>query len=276
MPQITYSVLGDCCVDNFVDEGKRFLGGTAFNVAYHAKQAGAQSTLLSAVGTDALGKKYIAACHTCHIATKFLTEEKGNTSTVDIIRTSSTDSHFANWDIGVLQERMLREEEKDFLKTQDIARAVLFKPVTALFESFVQLVLPHTVKVGDFLGSSTYSFRTDPIEKFAPNLDIVMKSVEEKETESLNFLHYIAQTYDTVVVALRGEKGSIVFTSDNTYQQDAFPTTVVNTTGAGDAYQAYFCYWYKKSGDIPKAMLEATKAATGTIQHLGASYQKEV
>ncbi len=275
MQEITFSTIGDCCVDNFVNERKTFLGGTAFNVAYHAVKAGATVSLISSVGNDAYGKAYADACRATHISTTFLTTQVGNTSSVDIVHDTESGVQFVNWDIGVLKHRKLTTDEKTFLQTQDIARAVLYKPVRTMFEEFCVTPFPNTLKVGDFLGSSDYSYRTSPIKKYAPMLDIIIKSVEGNETKTLGFLQAVAKEYSKIVIGLLGSKGSVVFTKEKSYIQKAIPTAVVNTTGAGDTYQAYFCYWYKKTKNIEKAMLEATKAATQTVTCLGASYQKE-
>lgn len=276
MRQVTFTSLGDCCIDHFVCQKKRFLGGTAFNVAYHAAKAGATTSLISSVGSDIYGMYYYDSCSRNNVNVTFFSTRIGSTSSVDIILDKANSPTYANWDIGVLKRRILTQKEKEFLKTQNIARAVLFKPVSAMFDSFCKLPLRQTIKVGDFLGVSDYSYRTSPIERYAKHLDILIKSIEEKHDESLAFLHFVAQKYNKIIVALLGEDGSIVFTKKQTYTQPAMKTTAVNTTGAGDTYQAYFAYWYVRTHNIQKAMQEATKAAAETIQHLGAADSQEI
>ena len=74
-----------------------------------------------------------------------------------------------------------------------------------------------------------------------------------------------------------GENGALVKTaSGEEHFQEAIPTTVVDTTGAGDAFIAGFLHEFLKDGDIQKAAKLGTKAASCTIKEMGArSFQKE-
>lgn len=74
-----------------------------------------------------------------------------------------------------------------------------------------------------------------------------------------------------------GENGALVKTSSGEeYFQEAIPTTVVDTTGAGDAFIAGFLHEILKDGGIQKAAKLGTKAASCTIKEMGArSFQKK-
>ncbi len=74
-----------------------------------------------------------------------------------------------------------------------------------------------------------------------------------------------------------GENGTLVKTaSGEEHFQEAIPTTVIDTTGAGDAFIAGFLHEFLKDGDIQKAAKLGTQAASCTIKEMGArSFQKE-
>src|SRR5258708_40335901 len=53
------TTIGDCCIDIYPDHKKVFLGGTAFNVAYHAKRVGFDASIISLVGHDSSGDLFL-------------------------------------------------------------------------------------------------------------------------------------------------------------------------------------------------------------------------
>ncbi len=83
--------------------------------------------------------------------------------------------------------------------------------------------------------------------------------------------------YSENAVLTLGEDGVLVKNSDGIeHFQEAIPTTVVDTTGAGDAFIAGFLHEFLKDGDVQKAAKLGTKAASCTIKEMGArSFQKE-
>src|SRR5205085_7406561 len=70
--KISLATIGDCCVDIYPEQNKSFLGGTAFNVAYHAQNAGAMASIISVVGNDFYGSLFIKTAQECNINTDYL------------------------------------------------------------------------------------------------------------------------------------------------------------------------------------------------------------
>jgi fructoselysine 6-kinase len=56
--KISLTSIGDCCVDIYPDQNRAFLGSMVFNVAFHAKKAGATASIISVIGNDAYGQLF--------------------------------------------------------------------------------------------------------------------------------------------------------------------------------------------------------------------------
>lgn len=68
----------------------------------------------------------------------------------------------------------------------------------------------------------------------------------------------------------KSEAGSVVIAGGDTHEIGAEPTTVVDTTGAGDAYAAGFLAGYAKGLDLARCGRLAAIAAAEVISHFGA------
>ncbi|MDQ3381077.1 MAG: adenosine kinase [Actinomycetota bacterium] len=74
-----------------------------------------------------------------------------------------------------------------------------------------------------------------------------------------------------IAALTRGERGSLVVTSDEAYEVDAVPVErLVDTTGAGDLYAAGFLYGLSHGHDLPSCGRLGSLAAAEVISHVGA------
>ena len=79
------------------------------------------------------------------------------------------------------------------------------------------------------------------------------------------------QGYDNLFAMTRSEKGSVVVHGDELVIQDATPVeTIVDTTGAGDAYTAGFLYGLTANMSLQDSARLGTFCATRVIQQVGA------
>jgi sugar/nucleoside kinase (ribokinase family) len=76
--------------------------------------------------------------------------------------------------------------------------------------------------------------------------------------------------YDNLFAMTRSEKGSVVVHGDQTVVQPATPVdTIVDTTGAGDAYTAGFLYAWTDGQSLQACAELGTYCATRVIQQVG-------
>jgi sugar/nucleoside kinase (ribokinase family) len=73
-----------------------------------------------------------------------------------------------------------------------------------------------------------------------------------------------------VAALTRGPRGSVIIAGDDVHVIDAAPTTVVDTTGAGDLYAAGFLYGLTHGLELAECGRLASLAAAEVISHLGA------
>ena len=132
---VKFASIGDCCIDVFPDNIR--LGGTAYNTAIHASQAGAQTSIFSAIGTDSYGKQFLESCNNAGVKTDHLNVLDSQTSQITIKLDATSKPQYGEWQLGVLDMYRLSEANKEYLNTCDIVRMTLFQPLTDLFEQFV-------------------------------------------------------------------------------------------------------------------------------------------
>lgn len=264
--------IGDCCVDIYPQKNKFFPGGSAFNVALQVHKTGAEASIISAVGTDAFAELFHTVCKTYKINAEHLSVIQGTTSNLKVQIDDRGKPSYTEWDLGVLRDYLPDDKCELFLEKQRAIRFVLFRPLAHIFDRFCQMRLSNTLKIADFAGITMYSEGIETIKRYIHNFDIFVKSLDESDTDALQFFEKIAYEEDKIVLVLLGAKGSIVFSKGKMYQQQAFTTTEVrDTTGAGDAYNASFIVTYLQTRNIEDAMYQGTLAATRTISHFGAN-----
>jgi sugar/nucleoside kinase (ribokinase family) len=77
--------------------------------------------------------------------------------------------------------------------------------------------------------------------------------------------------YQNLFVMTRSEKGSVIMHGDGPIVHPATPVeTIVDTTGAGDAYTAGFLYGYTQKKSLDECARLGTFCATRVIQQIGA------
>ncbi|MEK7513933.1 MAG: carbohydrate kinase family protein, partial [Patescibacteria group bacterium] len=226
-----------------------------------AQKLKTKASLISAVGTDDWGKKYISIFPVSSLS--------GKTSHVEITLDKHRSPSFSKWHLGALKKFSLNSTHKKFLSTQTAAHCVAIKPLKSILDKFCQMKLPGVFKSADFDGTTPYSFSIKEILPYLSGLDLIAKSVEDNH--SLSYLKKLAQEKNKIILATYGAQGSWVFNSSKTFFQPAIKTQAADTTGAGDAYLATFIISYLQTKNIQKAMLLSTQAATKTITRLGAS-----
>ncbi len=83
------------------------------------------------------------------------------------------------------------------------------------------------------------------------------------------------QDYDNLFAITRGEIGSIVVQGETRVEQAAIPVeTVVDSTGAGDAYAAGFLFGWANGKTLQQCADYGTRCATHVIQRVGARIDK--
>lgn len=90
-------------------------------------------------------------------------------------------------------------------------------------------------------------------------------------TQDFDQSQTMAKANGRVFVMTRSERGSVIVQGDRVVEQSADPVaTVVDSTGAGDAYVAGFLYAYANDETLAAAAALGTRCAALAIQQVGA------
>ena len=110
-------------------------------------------------------------------------------------------------------------------------------------------------------------------------VDIVVADEDEVaalfQTDNFDDTMSAMDAYDNLFAMTRSEKGSIVRHGNETVVQAATPVeTIVDTTGAGDAYTAGFLYGVAHGKSLKESAELGTLCATRVIQQVGARIER--
>jgi len=121
-------------------------------------------------------------------------------------------------------------------------------------------------------------FRDEFVDLVENQVDILFAN--EAEIKSL----YQVDTFDEAAALLRphvkiaaltrSERGSVILSKDGAIEVSAFPTEVVDTTGAGDLYAAGFLYGYTNGYSLENCAKLGGLGAAEVISQLGARPEK--
>lgn len=117
-------------------------------------------------------------------------------------------------------------------------------------------------------------FRAEFRDLVENKVDLLFANEEEIKSlyEVDNFEEAVERLRSHVKIAAltRSEKGSVVVTADDMISVPAYPTSVEDTTGAGDLYASGFLYGYTSGKSLEDCARLGGLAASEVISHLGA------
>jgi sugar/nucleoside kinase (ribokinase family) len=267
------AVVGDFGVDFYQNLNLLKPGGIAFNFAYNLKKSGAEKvSLVSILGKDAYSKKLLSVLKETKIDGKNIQLISGAPPKQNIFLKNG-ERKFTGYEAGVLKRWKLRKTDLDFIKRQD----AVFVPLSDGMEQIYNAVkkLPDVIKIIDF--SQDYEFadfdkKNNVITKNSKYFDIIFVGGKKKH---LPMIKKLAEKYPEKVFALTlGKEGSIAYHMNTKFVQPAKRVKIVDTTGAGDAFQASFLASWLKTKDIKKSLKAGSASAATIIKLVGSTSLK--
>lgn len=268
-----------------VDAIAYYPGGSASNVSIGLKRLGIGTSLCTTFGDDSLSQ----------LLQKHLREESLDFSL------SSVDIHSScNYStiISYNQERTIFAYHKPrlytFPKTIDQFPIIYLTSMGEGFESFYESMVcwikQHpTVKLCFNPGSVQLHCDISIIQNIFSVASYVF--INRKEAEYFtNISNSVGKEQDLMnairaygvatIIITDGNNGSYIYSDSTLYKASCFPTTVVEKTGAGDAYNAGFLAAIMKDLPISNAILLAASNSASVIQSVGAQekllYEKDI
>jgi fructokinase len=233
---------------DLLPEGEQ-LGGAPLNVALRLHSFGAKTSIITAIGKDALGKTTLASLKEKAFPTTYIQQTTLPTGKVDVTlddtgSASYTIKENAAWDhIEATPEAIEEVKKADAFVFGSLALRADYNQEQ--FEALVSeasytvfdLNLRHPHYDIDVVGSLMEIANCIKLNDEELELIVILLGIEKESLEEeLKEIAKITET-DTICVTL-GPDGAMLFHKEKIYTQVGFPTTVVDTVGAGDSFLA--------------------------------------
>jgi len=251
-----------------------FIGGCHTNVAAHCAKLGMNTTMVSCIGNDALGKDAVNWMQSIGVNTENIAvDKKHQTGTVEVDVTNPQDPQYEILDdvaydhIQIPKEKFaqLIEKKFDFMyfstveQRHDISADTLYVLLDKL--------------------DSRYRFFDINLRKDCFTIPRIIKSLEKTDILKVNeeelvfmgesILHLVAdegtivrkvmeQFSIQIIIVTRSNKGASAFWESKRVDIDSIDTKVVDTVGAGDAFSAAFISCFSETGNIEAALKAGT------------------
>ncbi len=256
--------MGDNCVDYYDAAKEMHFGGNPVNVAVYCVRLGQHSSYIGAVGDDRFGQGMRRAIQDKQVDVSHLHTFAGSTALTHVSIVNG-DRVFGDYDEGVMEHFRLTDEDVDFIKEHELAVSGLW--------GHCEDRLRELRAAGIITAFDCSDRPEDPIAVRAlPGVDIVFFSDDSSSDEQLRerIRRIAALGTPRLVLATRGDKGSMAWDGDRFFEYGIVTCPVVDTMGAGDSFIAGFlCAWLDRL-PVPDCMEAGARSSAVTLGYAGA------
>ena len=256
------AAVGDNCMDVYDQTGEAYPGGNPVNVAVYTLRLGGKASYTGVVGDDRYGALMREAVAQKGVDVSHLRTEPGATA-ISHVELVNGDRVFGDYDEGVMERFHMTEEDLDFLAGHDLVVSGLWGHTGPDL---------HKLKArGALVAFDCADKLWDPrTEEALPHVDYAFFSHDGAAGEVQDFLREAIAKGPRLVVATRGERGSMAFDGTRFYEQGIVPCPVVDTMGAGDSFIAGFLFGLMRGQSIPDCMAQGAQCSSVTLGYSGA------
>lgn len=267
-------IAGETIMGHFT---KEVPGGKGGNQAYAIGSLGGQVVMLGAIGSDAIGQTLIKSLQHAHVNTSHIATQLNMQSGMALIYINSERDNT----IVVLpnaNETLTQEQIHQNINLIEEAQIIV-----------LQMEIPHeavyeAIRIAHELGK-TIILNPAPAPRSIP--DDILRKVDyltPNETELALLSHHPVSTLQEIeqaaqslvekgvkhVITTLGAKGALLVTPENTTHFPGYPTNVVDTTAAGDSFNAAIAVYLSEGKSIEEAIEFANRVASITVTRTGA------
>lgn len=226
---------GDNCIDYYIRTDEAFYGGNPLNVAVYLAGLGAQPSYLGAVGTDEFGRGMLEALQERKIDISHVQILEGKTA-ITCITLEGNERILGEYEEGVMSQFTLRDQDFSFIEGQDLFISGLWGHTENQLARIQELGVPVAFDFADKEESEKALIALT-------HTDIAFFSDDSSDLDDLKEkLKRLSGLGPSLVIATRGEKGSLAYDGNRFEQYGIIPCEVIDTMGAGDSYIAGFLY----------------------------------
>lgn len=272
-----------------------FAGGAIFNTAIALGRLGEETGFLSSISTDMFGDQLIEFLHASNVNTQHCIRLQ-NPTTLAFVKLDNGEAQYSFFDENSALRNLQASQLPDLPETVSAlhfgAISLISEPSGSAYES---LMANNQDKVLSLDPNIRTSFIQDPaahrkrIDRMIAMADIVKVSDLDLDwiANGEDFKHVIDKWLEggtSIVLLTEGAKGTTAFTCNDTVQYPAIETTVEDTIGAGDTFNAGFMSGLRQNKMLKKEVLRtvsaeelkpalelSSKVAAYTVSKVGAS-----
>ena len=250
-------------------------GGKGSNQAVATARLGADSYLVGIIGEDKLAEIATELYAREGVNTRFLSQTRRMPTGVGFIILNTQGDNFIILDMGAnnLMDAAFVDTAEDQIARSDIVMSVLEIPVEAAVRA-MELGKKHGVRT--LLNPAPAAPIPDEAFKFidilTPNeseLRILLGLAPDNSTPTRELALELRGRGVQTVVVTRGEKGALVLTEGETFDVPPVVTQVVDTTGAGDAFNSGLAIGISEGRDLLTAVKLGNCAGSIACRTLG-------
>ena len=247
-------------------------GGAAANVAVWARRLGASVRLLCKVGDDTLGTLMASHLQAEGVGSHLITVPGGLTTRVGILVGPDGEHSFVTdhtkvllFDTADAPPSLLDEVDAVFFNGYDIFLAGSTAFLSPLLDEARRRGIPVAFDPSSFTLIDRYG--ADRLLEGVGPLDLIIAN--DAEALSLGLTSALASRAKLVVVK-RGADGASAHMGRDAWSGKPFPIAAVDTTGAGDGFDAAFLVEWLRSRDVALALRNGNRLGAHVAAHLGA------
>ncbi len=253
-------------------------GGAAGNVAAWLTRTDARATIVGHVGNDAAGSALVSEFDALGVRHHNLVVDNGHSGVV-VVLVDPTGERTMFPDNGA--NSGLRISDLPELEGFNAVYISGYSPLDPLSLVGIKEMIAKIRAAGITIYFDPASVggmkevAIDEVKSWLPMMDVLLLNEEEAcylsgSTDIEISLDYLLQQCHTVVIK-RGSHGAIGKSrGGETVSVPAIPTTVVDTTGAGDSFAAGFISYFATKKDLTRALMAGAEVAAHCVAIIGA------
>lgn len=265
---LSMCAVGDNVLDRYPQEGLAFPGGSATNVAVFASRLGVSAAYIGIVGSDD-SASFIEGCLASEgVDASRVQRQQAPNPTTDVVIDEDGNRRFI---AHTPPEETLRlsEDDVEFLRTVDW--------IHTGHSSYIEHELDRMAKLAPI--SFDFSKRgLDYASPLLPRIDVATFSRDDLGLEECeDLLHAAVDLGAGMALVTRGAFGAVALSEGRLHVQPAKPTHVVDTIGAGDAFQTRLMTELVGGQDLSAALEAASAFSAETCGYRGSfGHQREL
>jgi sugar/nucleoside kinase (ribokinase family) len=263
-------------VEKLIDEATLTIGSSSAIFACGAARLGLRVAFIGKVGDDAFGRFMLRALDERSVDTHAVVIDPHTPTGLSVILSRPSDRAILTYP-GSIAALRYNEIDRSWITRVRHLHVGSFYLLDAL-RADVPRLFDEAKAHGLTISLDT---NYDPTERWADGIDEALKRVDvflPNETELLAITREDSieagldrLVHIPIVVVKLGARGAAARQGSKIVQAESLPVSVVDTTGAGDSFDAGFVYSYLAGWDVPRALRLATvcgslstRAAGGT------------